>query len=163
MQIVVLNYDYSYINMVSIQKAFRLIEKGKVVVEEWSDRSINTINKVFTIPSILRLKRFIDNLYKRKLLYSNKNVFLRDNYTCQYCGKENLHGRDLTIDHVKPRSKGGKSTFENVVTSCQACNSYKDNRLLNECKMMFYKKGWMPHTPTYLEIITKQQRRMKGM
>jgi 5-methylcytosine-specific restriction endonuclease McrA len=158
MNIVVLNADYTFINIVPVRKAFRLLEKGKVVVEKWSDNIIHTVDKSFNIPLVIRLRNLIQGLYKKKMSYSNKNVYIRDDFTCQYCGKENLTGNDLTVDHVLARSKGGKSTFENTVTSCQACNTYKADKLLSECKMMFIKKGWKPYTPNYIEFIKKQQR-----
>ena len=158
MDAIVLNNDYSYINIVSMQKAFRLIEKGKVVVEKWSDRVIKTVSREFTVPMVLRLKKFINVLYKRKIHWKNSNVFIRDDFTCVYCGKQNLNGMDLTIDHVIPKSKGGKNTYENTVTACRGCNNYKGNKTLQEAGMFFYKSGYKPHHPNFMEFIAKKEK-----
>lgn len=142
-----------------MQKAFRLIEKGKVVVEKWSERVIRTVSKEFNVPMILRLKKFINVLYKRKIHWKSKNVFIRDDFTCQYCGKENLSGVDLTVDHVIPKCKGGKNTYENTVTACRSCNNYKGNKSLEQADMYFYKKGFKPHHPNFMEFIMKKEKR----
>lgn len=99
-------------------------------------------------PTVITLSRFGD-MPKRKEQYSRRGIYGRDREQCQYCGTF-PKGRDLTIDHVLPRSKGGKSAWENCVVCCQSCNTKKGNRLLEEIDMRLQRK---PKRPEKYEAI----------
>lgn len=142
---VILNMDYSFLNIVSWEKAIKLAEKGKATVVKYSDRVFRTVDKVIKIPAVMKLIKLIRTIYRTKVVFSKKNVISRDRYTCQYCGSH----EHLTIDHVVPVSKGGKSTFENCVAACQECNAKKGNKLPREIGM-FPKK--QPVAPTISEF-----------
>ena len=157
--VAILNKDYSFINTISIKKAILLIEKGKVTVEKNSSIFINTVNNKIYIPLVVRLKKFVDILYKRKIVWRNKNVFVRDDFTCMYCGKTNLEGKDLTVDHIVPVSKGGKDTYENTVTACRACNVYKADRSMEDMDMYFIRPNFKPYAPSYMEYIMKREKK----
>jgi len=112
MKVILLNLDYSYINSISVRRALRLIAKGKVTVEKYSERIVRTVTKDIAVPMILRLVYLVRQIYRKAVTWSKKNVMVRDDFRCVYCGTD----KNLNIDHVFPQSKGGKNTFENTVT-----------------------------------------------
>lgn len=142
---VILNMDYSFLNIVSWEKAIKLAEKGKATVVKYSDKVVRTVDKVIKVPAVMKLIKLIRTIYRTKVVFSKKNVISRDRHTCQYCGSHDK----LTIDHVVPVSRGGKSTFENCVAACQECNAKKGNKLPREIGM-FPKK--QPVAPTISEF-----------
>lgn len=142
---VILNSDYSFLNIISWEKAIKLSEKGKTTVVKYSDRIVRTVDRIIKVPAVMKLIKLIRTIYRTKVVFSKKNVISRDKGTCQYCGANS----NLTIDHVVPVSKGGKSTFENCVAACQDCNSKKGNKLPREIGM-FPKK--QPVAPTISEF-----------
>lgn len=151
MKVILLNQNYSYINSISVRRALRLIAKGKVTVEKYSERIVRTVTKDIAVPLILRLVYLVRQLYRKAVTWSKKNVMVRDDFKCVYCGTK----QNLNIDHVFPQSKGGKNTFENTVTACLNCNNRKGDRTLREAKM-FYKRGnFTPYQPTVMEFIKK--------
>jgi len=87
---------------------------------------VNTVSYRVAVPDILTLTRY-DRLPKRDVKFSRENVFARDNFICQYCGKK-FKKKDLTVDHIIPKCFGGKGTWDNIVTACNKCNSRKDNK-----------------------------------
>lgn len=149
MYTIVLNADYTYLNTVSWQRAIKLLVKEKAKVLKETEQQItnygNTYN--FKIPLVLKLIEMVEIVYKNKVPFSKKNVFIRDNYSCQYCGIN----ENLSIDHVIPYSKGGKTNFENCVTSCINCNVIKGDRFLEDTCMRLKK---YPHEPTIVEFLT---------
>jgi 5-methylcytosine-specific restriction endonuclease McrA len=106
------------------------------------------------VPVVLRLIKLIRTLFRTKVPFSKKNVMVRDGFRCMYCGDTNVR---LTIDHLIPKAKGGKSTFENCVTSCKRCNSRKGDKLPSEIKMYPSK---MPYQPTISQFL---QEKMKSI
>ena len=143
---VILNGDYSYLNTVSWQKAMKLIVKGKVTVVKYTESVIRTAeNVIIKIPAVMKLMKLIRTIYRTKVPFSKKNVMVRDGFICQYCGSD----KQLTIDHVRPRCRGGKSTFENCVTACKSCNNKKSNKLPSEIHMYLKKQ---PVCPTIAEF-----------
>jgi len=143
---VILNGDYSYLNTVSWQKAIKLLVKGKVTVIKYTEIVVKTAeNMIVKIPAVMKLIKIIRTIYRTKVPFSKKNVMIRDGFTCQYCGSL----KELTIDHVVPVSRGGKSTFENCVTACKQCNNKKSNKLPSEVQMYLKKK---PIAPTISEF-----------
>jgi len=151
MKVILLNQDYSYINSISVHRAMKLIAKGKVTVEKYSEEIVRTVTKDIAVPLILRLVYLVRQIYKKAVTWSRKNVMVRDDFKCVYCRT----GKNLTIDHVFPQSKGGKNTFENTVTSCAGCNNMKGDRTLREVKMYYKKRNFTPYQPTVMEFIKK--------
>jgi len=160
-EVILLNYDYSFLNKVTIEQAMRYIAKGKVTIEKFSEKVIKTATDEILSPLVLRLVYLVRSIYKRSVEWSKRNVMVRDNYTCVYCGikkgEKTKDGRKvvLNIDHVHPQSKGGKNTFENTVTSCTDCNNRKGDLSLREANMFFKKRSFMPYAPTIAEFIKK--------
>jgi 5-methylcytosine-specific restriction endonuclease McrA len=143
---VVLNGDYTYLNTVNWQKAIKLIVKGKATVLKYTDMVVKTAEQVvIKIPAVMKLIKIIRTIYRTRVPFSKKNVMIRDDFKCQYCGK----GKELTIDHVIPVSRGGKSVFENCVSACKECNNRKGSQLPSEANMYLRKK---PIAPTISEF-----------
>lgn len=151
MKVILLNQDYSYLNSISVRRALKLIAKRKVTVEKYSKVIIKTVSAEIAVPLILRLVYLIRQLYRKAVTWSKKNVMVRDDFKCVYCGSD----KNLNIDHVFPQSRGGKNTFENTVTSCVDCNNKKGNRTLREAKMFYRKRTFTPYQPTVMEFIKK--------
>jgi 5-methylcytosine-specific restriction endonuclease McrA len=95
--------------------------------------ALRSVNHLFALPEIIVLSLY-DRMPKKDVKFTRQNVYLRDRYTCQYCGKI-FDPKDLNLDHVIPRDKAGKTNWENVVTSCIRCNSKKANKLPHEARM----------------------------
>ena len=146
---IVLNGDYSFLNTVSWKRGLILVLSGKTEVIKNSDITIkNSSGTVIAIPLIIKLIKVIRMIYKNRVPYSKKNVMIRDNYTCVYCGEKAKN--KLTIDHVIPLSRrNGKTSFENCVTACLYCNNKKGNKYPSEAKMFLKKQ---PYTPTISEF-----------
>lgn len=148
METVVLNADYSYLNIVPWQRAIKLIVKKKVEVLKETEKIVRNCTNTYTfkVPLVLRLVEMVKTVYKNKVPFSRKNIFVRDNFECQYCGSS----KRLSLDHVVPTSRGGKTNFMNCVTSCVACNLKKGNKSIEEAHMKLFKQ---PHEPTIMEVI----------
>jgi 5-methylcytosine-specific restriction endonuclease McrA len=132
-RVILLNADFSFLNVLGWKRAFTLIAKGKVEVLKYGDKVIhNAKGVILKIPLIMRLIKLIRTVYRTKVPFSKKNVMVRDSFKCVYCG---VTGVRFTIDHVKPKSKGGKSSFENCVTACKICNNKKGDRTCPEVRM----------------------------
>ncbi|MBC8182232.1 HNH endonuclease [candidate division KSB1 bacterium] len=132
-QVLVLNASYEPINICDLKRAIVLLVTGVAISEEETPFIIRSPSVEFRIPAVIRLVTFVKIPFKRKA-FSKKSVFLRDKYTCQYCGKKFEPG-NLTLDHVLPKSRGGRSTWENLVTSCKTCNVRKADRTPKEAGM----------------------------
>ena len=124
--VLVLNATYEPVNLCAARRAIILVLNGVAHAEEHSAALIRASNLTIPIPSVIRLLEFRRIPYQARAL-SRKNILLRDRNTCQYCGIV-LATAELTLDHVIPRSHGGKSTWENLVACCHACNNRKGNR-----------------------------------
>ena len=119
--------------------------QGKVIVLEHYDRIIRSPNLELFLPAVVMLKHYI-RVMPFKVRWSKRNIFARDNYECQYCGCR--PGQNfLTIDHVLPSSRGGKTTWENTVAACRPCNSRKGDRTPTEAGMVLMSKPMRPTTP----------------
>jgi 5-methylcytosine-specific restriction endonuclease McrA len=145
-QVLLLNQDNTPLNIITIGKAFKLISKDKVWVDDSSNEcyEVVSVSKIVKIPKILILKYYVKLPYK-KVAANRKNIFSRDKYTCQYCGIE-LCDKTATIDHIVPRCKGGGSSWTNMVAACKQCNLFKGNRTPKEAKMSLKTK---PKEPSY--------------
>lgn len=141
-QVLVLNFDFTPLNVTSLQRGFILVNKGKAEIIEADDNPIVTTYKEYVRPLIIRLLRYI-NYRGSGMRVNRQRVFKRDEYQCVYCGSQ----KDLTIDHVQPRSRGGKNTWTNLVTCCTKCNHKKGNKTPEEANMKLKRK---PYEPTFV-------------
>ena len=167
--VLVLNRNWMAIHVCSLQRAMSLLvqDLAQVVTEEyetynfhsWRELSahveqegnqfIHSPNFRLIVPEVIILTRF-HKAPPRTVKFNRRNIYLRDNFTCQYCGCQPPRDK-LTIDHVVPRSKGGRSEWENVVLACQSCNAKKGNRLLGKETSMNLHRS--PRKPHWLSII----------
>ena len=146
-EVLVLNFTYEALNITSFQRAVKLLFSGKAEIVHNRDRVLYSPSWEIKMPSIIRMLYYIKRPMQ-KVALTKKNVLLRDDYTCQYC---NVRGeRMMTVDHVVPRSKGGPSTWENLVCACMRCNNRKNNRSPSDANMSLKRK---PKTPKYIPWI----------
>lgn len=144
--VLVLNQDYSALTVCSVERAVVLMHLQKVhLVEAADERYVRSPSMKLPWPSIVRLKEYANVPYKRVML-SRKNVLKRDQNTCQYCGEEG----NLTIDHVVPKSRGGRDTWENLVAACVACNNRKGDQTPDEAGMELARQ---PFRPSYVMFL----------
>ena len=142
MRTLLLDSTYFPVRVINWQKAMILLLTGRAeVVDEYDSIPIRSITKSFKLPRVLRL--FSRHKSKFEMRFTRQNVYWRDGHTCQYCAKK-FGQVDLTFDHVLPRSKGGPTSWENVVTACQSCNNKKGDKLLKETNMKLLKKAKRP-------------------
>jgi 5-methylcytosine-specific restriction endonuclease McrA len=138
-KVLVLNADYTPINVTSQQRGFNLVYKGKAEVLKSSDNPIYAGYENFVRPLIIRLLKYVK--YKiRNIKVNRTRIFRRDNEECVYCGST----KQLTLDHVIPRSRGGSNSWDNLVTCCHNCNVRKANKTPQEANMSMTKKPYEP-------------------
>ncbi len=128
--VLVLNASYEPINICGARRALVLVLKGVARTEEEQGATLHAARVEMKLPSVIRLLEYRRIPHQTRAL-SRKNILLRDRNTCQYCG-EVLNSNEMTLDHVLPRSRGGLSTWENLVACCHECNRRKGNQLLHE-------------------------------
>ena len=144
--VLVLNLNYVPVNVCTVRRAIVLVTKGKAELLESHQGHLHTVSQEIDAPSVIRLAYMVKRPFLPRKL-SKKEVFLRDKFTCQYCGKK-VH--DLTLDHVIPRRQHGAHTWENVVTACNRCNLHKAGRTPAEAKMRLGKIPRAPDPNPYL-------------
>ena len=147
--VLVLNADYSPLNITSLRRGFVLVDKGKAEVLKKGEEDIITTIGNFVRPVIIRLLNYI-RFRPKSLKVNRKRIFKRDRSMCQYCGSK----KNLTIDHVIPRSRGGGNTWTNLVTCCSPCNLKKGNRTPEESKMTLMSK---PHEPSVFSYVLYEE------
>lgn len=149
---IVLNGDYTFLNTVGWRRALCLTLKGKTEVLKYADQAIRCVDgSVMRIPLVMKLIKVIRMIYKNKVPFTKKNVFIRDGFNCQYCGSRD----NLTIDHIMPASKGGKNHFENCVAACKPCNNKKGNRTPSEARMFLKRQPYAPTISEFFRIKMK--------
>ena len=137
------------IEVIDSFKAFSMCRSGRAnVVEDYNIRAHG--NSMF--PAVIVLKSYVRK-HEFILSCTRKNVYIRDNYTCQYCSKRATSKFDLTLDHVVPKSRGGPKTWDNIVTSCHKCNITKGARTPKEAGMKLLKKPRRPKA-TFIDFYT---------
>jgi 5-methylcytosine-specific restriction endonuclease McrA len=153
--IVVLNADYTFLSVTSWQNAICLLYEGKAEPVEHSERIVRNQGSIeMIVPMMIRVVKYIRKRFKSRVPYSKKNVFMRDDQTCQFCHTYIPDITDCTIDHVVPKSKGGKSKFENVVCACKSCNHIKADRSCSEARMYLKRKPVRPTINEYIQFWT---------
>jgi len=139
--VLVLNQGYEPLNLCRVRRAIILVFYGKAEVLENSRGEVHSARKVFQVPSVIRLGYFVRRPHRERKL-TKVEVFNRDHYTCQYCNKQT---KELTLDHVVPRQRGGEHSWENVVSACKACNRRKGGRTPEEAGMSLLHQPTAPH------------------
>lgn len=166
--VMVINRGYQAIHVVQARKAISLlyqevaeaIDDGlashpfgrwcKMPLDPQKYNTLRSPNLVVMIPHVIRLVKY-DKLPIRDVMFNRKNIYGRDRYQCQYCGNH-FKQEDLTFDHVIPKSKGGKNSFENVVTCCVSCNHKKGDRTPSGAGMKLLKTPVKPRWRSYVKI-----------
>ena len=154
MSCLALNASFEPLTIVPARRAVRLVLDGKAeILEEDSGLFFRSESRVVPVPAVIRLVRYVHVPYRFRRQVTNTFLFARDDYTCQYCGrhKGELRGRQfLTRDHIRPISRGGLNTWDNVVTSCSPCNNRKGGRLPAEAGLTLTRD---PTEPNYVHLV----------
>jgi 5-methylcytosine-specific restriction endonuclease McrA len=148
-QVLVLNASYEPLNVCSLRRAHVLVFKGKAEVIESLDQPLRSATDTYPWPHVIRLTAYVRVPRRVQRKISRRALFARDGWRCVYCGTAN--GR-LTLDHVVPRSRGGDSVWENVVTSCAPCNLRKGNRLPHEVSMTLTRRPSAPAPVLFIRL-----------
>ncbi len=146
--VLVLNQNYEPLNVCNLRRAIILVLRGKAEVVESAARAIQSATQIFTAPSVIRLVHMVRRPRPRVRL-TRKEVFARDGWTCVYCGRLT---RELTLDHVMPRHRGGPHTWENLVSACKACNHRKAGRTPSEAHMQMARDPAPPRVSVYYPL-----------
>ena len=155
---VVLNASYEPLAIVPAKRGIVLCFEGKAsIVEEHPEITIRSPLRTWPVPTQVVLTKYVKarTTFRVPASLSKHHLYIRDKFTCQYCNRHRSEFRKtefLTKDHIHPKERGGKSTWENLVTACSTCNNKKANRPLAETGMVLSKK---PYTPTVFEIWSK--------
>ena len=138
-KVLVLNSDYSPMNVTSVCRGFILVNKGKAEILKSGNNPIKTGMTEYVRPLIIRLLNYV-KYRSQKLRINRPRSYRRDNYECVYCGSK----KNLTIDHILPKSKGGQNTWINLITCCSPCNRFKGDRTPEEANMSMRYKPYEP-------------------
>lgn len=155
MRVLVLNMDYSPINITSLRRGFALVFKGKaeIIIRDESN-PINTYKNQYERPSVIRLLKYVSRPFI-KVHLNRQNVFKRDGHKCVYCGSVD----NLTIDHLIPKSRGGQNSWSNLITSCNLCNVRKGDKdleiFLSEYGLGLTHKPFKPSHTYFMENSNK--------
>jgi len=146
-RVLVLNQDFSPLMVCSVERAFVLVYlKKSELVKPANGHKLRSVTQSFPMPSVIRLNRYVNAPYKGVTL-TRQNIFKRDNFECQYCGTR----RELTIDHVFPRGRGGMDMWTNLVTACKKCNAKKGDYTPEEAQMALRRKPYKPSYAIFLK------------
>ena len=148
-RVLVLNATYEPINVTSVRRAAVLLIKERAEILERNGAMLRSERLSLHKPLVIRLRRYVrvpPGARRRKI--TRRAVFARDGWACQYCGDKH----ELTVDHVVPRSRGGESSWENIVTSCAPCNRRKGDRFTHEAGMQPKKKPRAPSPHVFVRI-----------
>jgi len=151
--VLVLNFSYESLGVTTFERAVRLLFAGKAEMVAPSDREIASPSFAMRLPSIVRMLYYIKRPRARVGL-TKKNVLLRDDYACQYCGTRE---RTMTVDHVLPKSRGGADAWENLACACVRCNGRKNDRTPAEAGMTLRRK---PREPRFIPWLTIKRNTM---
>lgn len=157
--VLLLNASYEPLNVIHWQKAVRLLYLEKVDVLEEYMTVIRSPNIVIYTPAVVKLTKYIRRKH-RGIVYSKWNMYVRDRFDCQYCGKKIKDKIELTRDHVIPRSYGGGTSWKNCVTCCKKCNLKKGGRTPKQAAMKLIQK---PRTPKDSRITFNMRKRGNGI
>lgn len=175
--VLVLNKSWEPMHVTSVQEAICLVAKGSAVIidpetfethilDSWDavskakhlfeGRVIRSSRLVLVEPEVIRLNEY-EGRGERSVVFSRRNIFKRDKHTCMYCGKQPPTS-ELTVDHVLPKSRGGKSEWTNCVLACVTCNAKKANKTPDEAKMKMRKIPTKPKWSSLNQVSPKVRR-----
>jgi len=147
----VLNASYQPLCVVSVRRALVLALKGKAEVIHSNGLVFHSEALEIAAPSVVRLNYFVKVPYRARASLSRRAVFVRDNYECQYCGRPADN-----VDHIVPRSRGGRHTWDNVVAACRPCNSRKENRSPAEVGLRLRHPPTPPHESVWIVVAVER-------
>ncbi|MEX0602574.1 MAG: HNH endonuclease [Bacteroidota bacterium] len=146
-KVLVLNHNYEPLSICNVKKAVILLYLGKAeLIAACDGKLLHSVSLTMPFPSIVRLSLYIRVPYK-KIVLSRKNIHRRDAHRCQYCGRGDV---TLTVDHVIPKARGGRETWENLVCACIRCNNRKGDRTPSEAQMSLQRKPIRPNHVMFL-------------
>jgi len=146
-RVLILNQNYEPLSLCTVRRAIVMTLRGAAeVVETHTFLAVRTVSHAFPAPSVVRLGQYI-RPPTRNVILNRKNLLIRDNYRCQYCG---VKLANLTIDHIRPRQKGGEDTWENLVCACPRCNSMKGDRTPERAGMKLLSRPRRPHQINFI-------------
>ena len=166
--LLVLNRSWAAVSTVTVRQALKLLFTGTARVvhtdsyevhgfESWADLAVHpdepairTVSLRIKVPEVILLTRY-NGIPAKTVVFTRRNLYLRDDATCQYCGRRDRVGR-LSIDHVQPRSKGGGTTWENCVLACLQCNATKADRTLHEAGLRLLRKPGRPRWTPFANL-----------
>jgi 5-methylcytosine-specific restriction endonuclease McrA len=143
-----LTQGYEPIKIIPWQRAMTLLTLDKVDVVEEYEAEVRATSMIIRVPAVVRLRKAFRR-HAKPVKFSRVNIYARDGYRCQYCGAKCTIA-ELTYDHVIPRSRGGRTTWENIVSCCYDCNAEKANRTPAEARMML---RTVPARPTWMPAV----------
>lgn len=146
-----LNASFEPMKVISWQRAITLVFLGKVEVVEAYEHEVRGVNTTLPMPSVVRLRRYARQ--ERRVKFSRANVYRRDNFECQYCGVQ-PGASELTLDHVNPRARGGRTEWTNIVTCCTTCNARKADRTPEQARMNLARP---PVRPEYMPAVSPNE------
>jgi 5-methylcytosine-specific restriction endonuclease McrA len=147
--VLVLNATYEPINVCTVRRAVVLLLKSKAEVIEHAEWKLHSATSTMERPVVIRLVTYVRiprDTHRRRI--TRRAVFARDDWTCQYCGSRS----NLTVDHVVPRSRGGGSSWDNIVASCAPCNRRKGNAPLRQSGMHLVRQPKAPHPSVFIAV-----------
>jgi len=159
-KVLILNQTFEPLHVCSARRAVILLFTGKAERVEDTSRVIRSPSTALVLPSVIRLHRFVRKPARPTIAFNKKNILKRDAHTCQYCGRNG--GERMTIDHVIPKSLGGRTVWENVVSACRTCNLKKGNTPLDEAGMHLLRRPTKPLSFFYLGILAHAAQRYES-
>lgn len=157
-KVLLLNGNGDVLTFIPWPRAISLVLKGRVTVYETFEDEVRSQSRTFKIPAVIGLLKMVPYKHSGSVTLSKVNLLIRDEFRCQYCGRE-LRPYTTTVDHVIPVSRGGRRMWENVVAACKPCNGKKDNRTPDEAHMPL--RGW-PWIPTR-KIVLREHAKSMGV
>jgi hypothetical protein len=145
-RVLVLNYDYTPVNVTNISRAIKLIIKEKAEIVKEGTKILRSEKISFKSPTIIRLLNYVKIKFF-KVVLTKRNILIRDGFKCVYCGDH----KNLTLDHLIPKSRGGKNDWLNLVTCCDPCNKKKGDKTPEESGMTLLRKPSKPNYYTFLK------------
>ncbi len=149
-RVLVLNQTFEPLRVCSARRAVVLVFTGKAERIEDSPRLFRSPSTVLVVPAVIRLQSFVRKPVPPSVSFNKKNILKRDAFTCQYCARNG--GERMTIDHIIPKSLGGRTVWENVVSCCRACNLRKGSKRPAEAGMSLLRKPGKPRSPLSLGL-----------
>jgi 5-methylcytosine-specific restriction endonuclease McrA len=159
-KVLILNQTFEPFQVCSARRAVILLFAGKAERVEDTSRLIRSPSTALLLPSVIRLHRYVRKPARPSIAFNKKNILRRDAHTCQYCGRNG--GERMTIDHVVPKSLGGRTVWENVVSACRTCNLRKGNKPPEEAGMRLLRRPCKPLSIFYLGILAHASQRYES-